>query len=142
MKRKLLALAVAMTLFCTIVPTTVHAEPELEEIVTETIVEEYAYTNSITGTLSFSGSTATCQSTVTGNGYCTRIEGTQKLQKKVLWWWTDVDTWSKSVDGKVLNMLNTATVTDSGTYRVRVEATVYSGNNSENVYADSVEKTK
>ena len=142
MKRQFTALAVAMMLFCSISPATVHAEPEPEEIVTETVVEEYSYTSSVISTLGFSGSTATCQSTVTGNGYCTRIVGTQKLQKKVLWWWSDVSTWSKSVDGKILTMTNNTTVTDSGTYRVRVEATVYSGSNSEAVYANSVEVVK
>ena len=120
-----------------------HAEPEQEEVIIETVVEEYSYTQAVSSVLSFSGSTATCQSNVNGKLNCTKIVGTQKLQKKVLWWWSDVQTWSKTSYSNTLYMNNSATVTSSGTYRVRIDATVYgSDGGSENVYATSTEKTK
>lgn len=142
MKRKLLVVTTALVLVCALPTSVVHADPEPGVAVTEPIVEEYAYTQAVSSTLSFNGATATCASSVAGKSSCTRIEATQKLQKKTLWWWSDVQTWTASVNSNYLSMTNYGTASSSGTYRVRVEATVYSGSNSENVYADSVEKTK
>ena len=142
MKKRMVALMSAMLLLCALPMATVHAEPDLEPLVTETVVEEYLYTDSVMSTLSFSGSTANCYSSVYGNSKCTKIEGTQRLQKKTLWWWTDVKAWSKTVEGKSLIMSNTATVTESGTYRVRIDAKVYSGNDYEEVYCNSPEREK
>lgn len=143
MKKRVLALAVATMMLCTLPVVTAHAEPELEEPIIETVVEEYTYTNAVSSILTFSGSTATCQSTVNGKLNCNKIVGTQKLQKKVLWWWSDVQTWSKTEYSNTLYMNNSTTVTSSGTYRVRIDATVYGNDGgSENVYAVSNEKTK
>lgn len=142
MKKQIAAVIATLMMVCALPIAIVHAEPELEMPVTDTIVEEYSYTVSVSSVLGLSGSTANCYSTVDGKSTCTKIVATQRLQKKTLWWWSDVATWSKTVNGKNLTMTNTKTVSDSGTYRVRVEATVYSDSKSENVYANSVEKTK
>lgn len=142
MKKSLAAIMITMAMIASVPMVTVHADAEPEENITETVVEEYSYTQVVTSGLTLNGSTATCQSSVLGNSSCTSIVATQKLQKKTLWWWSDVATWSKTTNGKTLSMTNYGTASSSGTYRVRVEATVYSGSNSENVYADSVEKTK
>ena len=141
MKRKMLAIAAALMMVSALPTGTVHAE--MEQPVTETVVEEYSYTLSVGSILGFDGNTAVCQSTICGKGNCTRIVATQKLQKKTIWGgWSDVNTWTKMEDSNVLILTGYATVMSSGTYRVRVDATVYSGSNSENVYATSVEKTK
>ena len=137
MKKAIIAAVTGALLMCSLPLTTVNAE--YDEPVIETDVEEYAYTNSITSSLVFNGSTAYCRSSVRGKNTVTRIEATQKLQKKVWWWWDDVQTWPDSVNGRELDMLNTTTVTESGTYRVRIEARVYSGNNYEDVYCNSTE---
>lgn len=142
MKKKLLAIMAALVMVCALPINTVHAELEVEAVVIETAVPQYSYTGAVTSGLTFNGSTATCTSIVNGKSTCTKIVATQRLQKKTLWWWSDVATWSKTVNGKNLTMTNTKTVSDSGTYRVRIEATVYSDSKSENVYANSVEKTK
>lgn len=142
MKNKIVAIAAALMMASTMPAVTAYAEPETEVEVTETVVEEYSYTLSVNSILGFNGSTAVCSSTVNGASTCTKIVATQKLQKKTLWWWTDVETWSKTVNGKVVIMNNSATVTSGGTYRVRVDAVVYSGSNSEAVYANSVEVVK
>ena len=137
MKKIIAAVTVAAILCGTVFPISAHAE--YDEPVIETIAEEYAYTSSVTSSLVFYGSTAYCNSTVRGNTQATRIEGKQILQKKVLWWWSDVDTWYEAVDSNYLGMHNQAPVTENGTYRVRIEARVYSGNNYEDVYCNSTE---
>ena len=137
MKRLFAAAVVSVLLMCTLPIVTVNAE--YEEPVFETVTEEYSYTAAVTSSLVFDGNTACCRSTVTGNNLATSITATQKLQKKVWWWWEDVQPWSGSVNGSYLNMYNTTTVTESGTYRVRIEARVYSGNNYEDVYCNSTE---
>lgn len=142
MKKKIAAIMAVLMMVCALPITSVHAEPELDEVITETIVEEYSYTNSVSSSLSFSGSTATCTSSVNGKSTCTKIVATQKLQKKTTWGWSNVETWDKTVYGKYLTMTNTKTVTESGTYRVRIEAKVYSDSKSEKVSANSVNKTK
>lgn len=142
MKRQMLVLMAAGMLLSAVPAATVHAAPEVDEVVIETIVPQYVYTYDGDSTLSFSGSTASCKSKVTGTSSCTKIVATQKLQKKVLWWWSNVETWDKTVYGTKLDMSNTATVTDSGTYRVIIEATVYAGSNSEDVEFVSPEVTK
>lgn len=142
MKKKIAAIMAVLVMVCALPMTSVHAEPELDEVITETIVEEYSYTDKVTSILSFSGSTATCTSSVKGKNTCTKIVATQKLQKKTTWGWSNVETWNETVYDKNLTMTNTKTVTESGTYRVRIEAKVYSDSKSENVYANSANKTK
>lgn len=141
MKRRILAIAVALMMLGALPTVTAHAEMDVP--VTETVVEEYSYTLSVSSVLGFDGNTAVCESYVNGKINCTKIVATQKLQKKTIWGgWSDVNTWTKTENSNHLSMLGYATVMSSGTYRVRVDATVYSGSNSENVYATSVEKTK
>lgn len=142
MKRKMLALLAAGVLLCLLPVATVHAAPEVDEVVTETVMPRYVYTTGGNSSLSFSGSTATCKSYVNGNGNCTKIVATQRLQKKTLWWWSDVETWDRTVNGRSVSMNHTATVTKSGTYRVIIEATVYVDGDSEDVEFVSPEVTK
>ena len=141
MKKMLLVLFTSALMVLTVPVAVGHAEPIEEEPVTETIVEEYSYTNSVSSSLTISGNTAYCSGTVVGKACADRIVATLRLQKKVLWWWSDVKTWAGSVDGNYLEMHEDEPLTSSGTYRTRIDATVYSGNDSEDVYCDSIEKT-
>ncbi len=142
MKKKIAAIMAMLMMVCALPITSVHAEPELDEVITETIVEEYSYTDSVTSRLSFSGSTATCTSIVKGKDTCTKIVVTQKLQKKEGLLWSNVKTWGETVYGNDLTMINTKTVTESGTYRVRTEAKIYSDSKSETANVNSANKTK
>ena len=63
----------------------------------------------------------------------TKIEATQYLEKKVLLWWSEVDSWNKTVNSNSLNMSNTKYNVGSGTYRLRTVFKVYSGSNSEEI---------
>lgn len=110
----------------------VSAYNEQDTVITETIQPRYSYTNSIRSNISISSGKATCTSTVTGKSTVTKIEATQYLEKKVLWWWEEVDHWDKTVNGDNLYMCNSKDNIDSGaTYRARTVATVYYGTDYE-----------
>ena len=109
----------------------VSAYNEQDTAITETVQQRYAYTSSIRSTISISSGKATCTSTITGMPTVTQIKATQYLEKKVLWWWEEVDHWDKTSYTKTLYMSNSKDNLDSGTYRVRTVATVYSGTDYE-----------
>lgn len=101
----------------------------------------YSYTSSIKATLSDLSGKAVCTGSVTGyNGTTTKIKITMTLQKKTLLWWSEVEEWTTTVSSYKTTLEKTATV-DSGKHRVKVEAIVYSGSNSETitVYSSTVE---
>lgn len=142
MKKHLFAVTTALLLICAMPIAAAHAEPEVDVVVTEPVVEEYSYTISITSDLSFNGSSATCKSKVRGNSDCTKIVATQRLQKKTSDGWSDVHTWYLTEYSDTLSMTNYATVTEKGTFRVRIDAIVYSGSSYEHANATSPEVTK
>lgn len=110
----------------------VSAYNEQDTVITETIQPRYAYTSSVSTDLYMSGGKATCTSIVSGMPTVTKIEATQYLEKKVLWWWEEVDHWDKTVYGDYLYMSNSKDNIDSGaTYRARTVATVYCGTDYE-----------
>ena len=84
----------------------------------------YSYCSNAKAELSVSGETAICRSTCNGYAdltYSITIEMT--LQKKTLWWWSDVTTWSKTVNGINAVLSGTENI-GSGTYRVKTEFTI------------------
>lgn len=102
----------------------------------------YLYTNRIYSNLSFSGSEASCKSTVYGIQDTTTMIVVQKiLQKKNGNSWTDVNTWNKIFFTWYCSYPSPYTVTEKGTYRVRTVAKVYKGTDYETVYANSTEVT-
>lgn len=118
----------------------VSAENAFDTEITESVQPAYLYTVSIYSTLTITNSKASCNSTVIGMSGTT-IEGTQYLEKKVLWWWDEVDHWDQSSSTDTLYINNSKDNLSSGTYRVRTVATVYSGSNSEDVEGTSSEVT-
>lgn len=109
----------------------VNAYNEQDTVITDIVQPRYAYTSSIYSNLSISDGKATCTSTVTGMPTVTKIVATQYLEKKVLWWWEEVAHWSDTSYTKTLYMNNSKSGLDSGTYRVRTVASVYSGTDYE-----------
>lgn len=104
-----------------------------------TISPFYLYTNTVDNNLVIISKTATCESTITGLSTVTKIESTQYLQKWNGSKWVDVSgaSWSSSKNNTRLSMTNDKSGLSSGTYRVYVEATVYSGSKSEVVTGSS-----
>ena len=125
----MLALVISMSVFSV---TSVSAYNEQDSVITESVQPRYAYTSSIRSNISISNGKATCTSTVTGMSTVTKIEATQYLEKKVLWWWEEVDHWDKASYTKTLYMSNSKdSIDDGNTYRVRTVATVYCGTDYE-----------
>lgn len=110
----------------------VNAYNEQDTVITEAVQPRYAYISSVSTDLNISSSKATCTSRVTGMSTVTQITSTQYLEKKVLWWWEEVDHWDKTVNGNYLYMTNSKDNLDStATYRVRTVAAVYCGTDYE-----------
>lgn len=126
-----LVIFMALSMLCGITAFAIHINPR------------YSYTRSAYSTLSFNGNTAHCFSSCSGMTIATGISGTQYLEKKVGDDWEVVKycNWFKMDVGNSLNIENTKTITESGTYRVRTEFTVYSGSDNEPVTAISNEVT-
>lgn len=81
--------------------------------------------------------------TAQGDSTVTQIDGVQYLEKKNGDKWETVSngTWSDSSSRNSLTMSNSKDNIGSGTFRVRVVFTVYSGSSSEIVEKISKEKT-
>lgn len=103
----------------------------------------YAYTTSVTSTLSISSNTAYCKSILRGDSTVTKIEAVQYLEKKNGTKWQIVSgcTWSDSANSRYLTVSNSKSGLSSGTYRVRAVFTVYSGTSYETVEKISSEVT-
>ncbi len=101
----------------------------------------YSYTDRLTTTLSISNGKASCRTTIYGiSGTTTKIVVTQYLEKKNGKSWDEVTSWTDTFNSWWCNDTNSYTVTESGTYRLRSEATVYSGSKSEDVDITSTEQ--
>lgn len=142
MKKQICAFAAALMLVGVMPSSLVHASaPDLDVPVTDIVEVQYMYAEDPTNTLSISSKgIATCTSEVSRkSSSVTKIEGTQYLEKKGWIFWHEVAQKSgTSYTGK-LTINNSVDISGegSGSYRVRVEATVYTSNDSENVKGTS-----
>lgn len=72
-----------------------------------------------TSTLTISGTTATCKSTIKAlSSDIESITITQTLQKKTLLWWSEVDTWEQTFTSSG-SMTHYSYNLESGTYRLK-----------------------
>jgi len=102
----------------------------------------YLYTNACFSTLSVSGSTATCNSSLRGYyGLTTKIEVTQTLQVRDGNQWRQSKTWTATYYSHNCDLENTKTVYSGNTYRVKSEFKVYAGSNYETVYSYSTSQS-
>ncbi len=84
----------------------------------------YNYVSLMTAGLVISNGTAHCQSDIETPAYQTeRVIIEMHLEKKTLWWWDDVTSWTVSYKGGYCSLSENYTV-GNGTYRVRTEFTV------------------
>lgn len=87
-------------------------------------------TNNISLDLYFTNNNAECVGTIRGIASTTKISATFMLEKKGLFGWSFVDSWTESVDGRTLSFYGTAPVT-KGTYRLSVTAKVTANGTTE-----------
>ncbi len=123
MTKRLLSVFLAVLMFV-MVPLSVSAETAVQP--------RYSYTGSHSTTLIIKNDVALVESVVTGYSTATSIKMTLTLQKKVLWWWSDVTEWSDITPGRYLSMSESTTV-GSGTYRAKLVAVVCAGTESETI---------
>lgn len=127
MFKKILALVMCVVLMC---GTGLIASAETAE---NQIQPRYDYTNIISTSLNNVSGKAQCVGNVAGySGTTTKIVMKMTLQKKTLFWWSKVQEWSLTSNTYYATLSKTVAV-ESGTYRVKLVATVYSGSNSEEV---------
>ena len=108
----------------------------------ETVSPMYNYTTKVTSTLSISSKTATCTSIIKGiSGTTTKIEITQRLQKKNGDSWNNIQSWTKTVNAVNATFTNTKGSLAAGTYRTRTIAKVYKGTAYETIKVNSTTVT-
>lgn len=101
----------------------------------------YSYISNNRASLEIKGGSASCYSEITGySGITTKVKITMYLEKKTLWWWNEITSWTKTANVCHTTLSKKYTVS-SGTYRLRVVYTVYSGNSSETITVYSNEAT-
>lgn len=100
----------------------------------------YEYTSQASNALTINSSTGVATYSCSVDGYrgtTTKISVTMTLQKKVLFWWSEVDTYTKTVSDYYIHVSDKYTLSDSGTYRAKADITVYSNSNSEEITCTS-----
>lgn len=100
----------------------------------------YSYTASVRTLLNISNGNATCSARLTGmSGTTTKIKITMTLEKKVLFWWSEQETWTQTFNSYTGTLSKNYSGANSGTYRVSAEYIAYSGTNSETITDTSAE---
>lgn len=100
------------------------------------------YTNveTIRTSLSISGGNASCIAKLTGvSGKTTKVTITMTLEKKVLFWWSEQETWTQTFNSYNGTLSKNYSGANSGTYRITAEYIAYSGTNSETITDTSSE---
>lgn len=118
----LMGAAIAVILLCLAPTTQITAAAEPYSIV----LPLYDIGYGACSDLCISGSTASCESRVTGDSAVT-ITVEQYLQKQgILWIWSTYDDakWTKTVDANMLSMSNTKSGLTSGKYRLKTVFTL------------------
>lgn len=129
MSRTLSLLTVFLVL-CTMCFSIVSAEQE--SAFDDAISVRYQYIQSARCILSINDDTASIGSNVKGTyGSTTRCEIELKLQKKVLFWWSTVETWDKTALSYQTSLNVTYSVESGKTYRAVAVFSVWNGSNSE-----------
>ena len=104
------------------------------------------YTNTAVATADFSinsNGLATVTLRYTGySNYATGAKITCKLEKRTLFWWSDVDgaEWTDTVEGSSNVVQHSYQLTKTGKYRLSYEMNVYGTTGGTDVISDSIEK--
>ena len=100
----------------------------------------YSYTINHQTTLTKSGEKLVCKSSLVGiQGTTTKVKITMTLEKKVLFWWSEKETWTQTFNSYSGTLSKTYSDAGSGTYRVSAEYVAYSGTKSETITDTSAE---
>ena len=135
MSKKVISLFAALVLlFCFGVNCFANAtkEPEIQPY--------YSYTADHKTMLTKSGENLICKSTLSGIPNTTiKVKITMTLEKRVLFWWSEKQTWTQTFNSYSGTLAKTYSDADSGTYRISTEYVAYSGTKSETITDTSSE---
>ncbi len=144
MLKKLCSLLLVLALLCPMLSVSAVAGEVVIEpmaMVESEIQPLWDYTSNYAVGMSFDNGRAYCVASVKGySSLANKVEITMTLQKKTLFWWSKVETWSISVND-CYAALDKNTAIGSGTYRVKAEFVVYSGSETEEITGYSQEGT-
>ena len=104
------------------------------------------YNNTAMATADFSiSNTGVALVTISYTGYPDYATGATvncKIEKKTLWWWSDVDgaEWTDTVEGSSNVVQHSHQLTKTGKYRLTYEITVYGTAGSPDVISNTIEK--
>ena len=75
-------------------------------------------------------------------GITSRIIIEIKIQKRVLWWWNNVDgaSWTDETTQDYLHVEHSTQLSKSGTYRAVIAYTVYGSGGEADAFTDKIEK--
>lgn len=139
MKRTLAVLMLFLILCSMCLPVAKAAD--LGSTANDEIPIKYQYIHQAYCNLEITGGTASIKSFVKGSaGSTTKCEIELKLQKKVLFWWTTVETWTKTAMDYQASLNVTHSVVSGKSYRAVAEFTVWNGSSSESATATSATK--
>ena len=143
MSRKIIAIALTMLLLFTtsFVANAQGVKTDVVESISNepTVQPRLDYTSSAMVNLVISSGKASCTSRLIGYKSTTKIVITMTLQKKTLFWWSEVETWTGTYNTYVGELAKSKSV-GSGTYRIKTKFVVYSGSDSETITVKSPEK--
>lgn len=142
--KKIVSMLMVSAMLATAVPVQVSAQ-ELNSSFEDTqISPRYEIANSVSSTLSFTGTTANCVSSASGRNTVS-IYAEQTLEKYWgLWVWNAVndDPWTKEVSSSKISMSNHAYNLESGKYRLKTEVTLTNADGeTETITVYSAEKS-
>ena len=130
--KKIISLLITVVLLLTTMTAGLSAQAAAIDNGESEIMPCYTYTSEHSSVIGLNGSTATCESYVSGYSNVTKITMKMTLQKKTVLWWSEVTSWSTTVNSDYALLTKTKSL-GSGTYRIKMTATVYSGSSSENI---------
>ena len=133
----IVVVALIMTLSMSVMAFAEEVEPPVDPGDDPT---PYQYVSSAYATCSVSAGTARSGAVVYGNAGVTKIAVTYTLQRKSGGSWSNVKSWSKTVNARTFNESSTKAVSSGYSYRTKASVTVYKGAASESftVYSASV----
>lgn len=139
MRKRIISVILTVVMLCSMGMGTQLFSVNAQVIEDAGVQPLYDYTSSTSVLLSISDGTAICSATLDGYaGITTKVSIDMTLQKKTLWWWSEVQTWHTTYYENYAICTESTTV-GSGTYRVKAEFIAYSGTASESITSYSQE---
>ncbi len=140
MVKKIFSMLLCLVFFLLTMTFGVSAKMVQEEEEEIQVQPRYSYTVSTGTSLYMSNGSLICHGEVEGYyGVATKVTITLRLQKKVLFWWSDEQEWTETYNQYYGSSTKSKANPKGGTYRTEAVYTVYSGSSSETITGYSSE---